>query len=93
MNEPSTGEDKSLGKRPSGSLKSVMRRRRNAIVCLIGAPVFLAGLTLGGFGLFTWTGGGDPNAGEFQSHDNGSGSAYFRVHLDYAARQGGDPGA
>ncbi len=93
MNESSTGENKSLGTQPSGSPKSAARWRRNAIVGLIGAPVFLAGLTLGGFGLFTWSGGGDPAPREIQSHDNGSGGAYFRVHLDYAPRQDGGPGA
>ena len=53
MNEPSTGDVKSPEERSAKPRKSAVRWRRKAVVVLIGAPVFLAVLTVGGFGLFT----------------------------------------
>ena len=93
MNEPSTGDVKSPEVRSAKPRKSAVRWCRKAVVVLIGAPVFLAVLTVGGFGLFTRIDARDPNPREFQSDGAGSSSAYYRVRVDYLPRGGGDAGA
>jgi len=93
VNEPSTGDVKSPEERSAKPRKSAVRWRRKAVVVLIGAPVFLTVLTVGGFGLFTRIDARDPNPREFQSDGAGSSSAYYRVRVDYLPRGGGDAGA
>ena len=95
MNEPGTGGDKSPDKRPADPRQSAARPHlwRNTVIILFGAPVLLAGLTAGGFGLFSRIDDRDPKPREFQSDGAGSGSAYYRVRADYLPRQGRDPGA
>lgn len=94
MNEPGADETKGPDQQSATPRKSAARGhwRRNAVIGLIGAPVLVAGLTVGGFSLFTRIDARDPNPREFQFDGASSGTAYYRVRIDYRPRQGGDPG-
>ena len=86
MNEPSTGDASRTDKPSADPPRPMARWRRNAIIGLIGAPVLLAGLTVGGFSLFTHLDSRDPNPREFQSDGAGSSGAYYRIRIDYLPR-------